>query len=137
MIRQLITLFLALCVSFAALGNEKPSQKETQVRQENFVLTLGERLFDPLADEVVTQDKWNEISHGGTDLRLVQFDGPIQESWVESLVDSGLTPVQYIHPYTYITWADASSTDFALSLPHVRWTGDFLNGYRVLPIQKI
>jgi len=133
MIRQLITLFLALCVSFAALGNEKPSQKETQVRQENFVLTLGERLFDPLADEFVTQGKWNEISHGGADLRLVQFDGPIQESWVESLVDSGLTPVQYIHPYTYIAWADASSTDFALSLPHVRWTGDFLNGYRVLP----
>ena len=39
---------------------------------------------------------------------------------------SGLTPVQYIHPYTYITWADAQSREYAKSLPHVRWTGDFL-----------
>ncbi|HIB51126.1 MAG TPA: hypothetical protein EYO40_07620, partial [Phycisphaerales bacterium] len=76
---------------------------------------------------------WEVASQEGNDLRLVQFDGPIQESWLADMEDAGITPVQYIHPFTYITWSDSQSREVASLLAHVRWSGDFLNGYRVLP----
>ena len=62
---------------------------------------MGEQTFDPLADAVVMQTEWNDVAQVGYDLRLIQFDGPIQESWVHALVDAGLTPIQYIHPYIW------------------------------------
>jgi hypothetical protein len=120
-------------MSFAAFGNAKPSTKGVQVQQLSFTLTLGEQTFDPLAMPDVMPSAWSTALQDSEDLRLVQFDGPIQESWFDSLISAGVTPVQYIHPYTYITWADAQNRDNALELPHVRWTGDFVNGYRVLP----
>lgn len=133
MFRYICTLVLALLLSFAAFGNSKLSKKGVHVQQVNFALTLGEQTFDPLIEPDVMQSEWTTALQDEVDLRLVQFDGPIQESWVDSLLDAGLTPIQYIHPYTYITWADATNRDDAKLLPHVRWTGDFVNGYRVLP----
>ena len=133
MIRYSCTLVLVLMMSFAAFGNSKPSKKGVHAQQLSFALTLGEQTFDPLAAPDVMPTAWSKALDEGDDLRLVQFDGPIQESWVDSLIAAGVTPVQYIHPYTYITWADAPTIDGAIDLPHVRWTGDFVNGYRVLP----
>ncbi len=133
MIRYISTFLLALCMCVAAFGHAKPAKKGIQIQQLAHSLTLGEQTFDPLTDAVVMQTQWNDVAQVGHDLRLIQFDGPIQESWVDALVDAGLTPIQYIHPYTYITWADAQTREYAKTLPHVRWTGDFVNGYRVLP----
>jgi len=133
MIRYSCTLVLALVMSFAAFGNSKPNKIGVHTQQQSFALTLGEQTFDPLAAPDVMPTEWSKALDEGEDLRLVQFDGPIQESWVDSLIAAGVTPVQYIHPYTYITWADAPTLDSAIELPHVRWTGDFVNGYRVLP----
>ena len=101
--------------------------------QLNYAITLGEETFDPKTKEITTPTEWEVVSQNGDDLRLVQFDGPIQESWIQAMQKTGITPLQYIHPYTYITWADSQSKDSADGLPHVRWSGDFLNGYRVLP----
>ncbi len=101
--------------------------------QSEFAITLGEETFDPIVKVVVTPTEWEVASQVGDDLRLIQFDGPIQESWIDAMRDSGITPVQYIHPYTYITWTDSGTRSDAHTLPNVRWSGDFLNGYRVLP----
>lgn len=135
MIRNISTSILTLCVCLGAFGSQKPNKAGTgqQFQQFDYAITLGEQSFDPLVDIVTIQDEWNDISNVSHDLRLIQFDGPIQESWVQSLVDSDITPVQYIHPFTYITWSEKPNANLAETLPHVRWTGDFVNGYRVLP----
>ncbi|MGY8757353.1 MAG: hypothetical protein ACKVLC_08265, partial [Phycisphaerales bacterium] len=127
-----LTVLLIFGLSMFAFGNAKPSNKGVS-HAHSFAVTLGERTFDPLTAPAVMETEWTQSIQNGNDLRLVQFDGPIQESWVEAMVESGLTPIQYIHPFTYITWGNANARDEALTIPHVRWTGDFVNGYKVLP----
>ncbi len=107
--------------------------KPNNPQQYDYAITLGEQSFDPLVEMAPMPIEWGYSSQVGDDLRLIQFDGPIQETWVEEMRDAGLEPVQYIHPYTYITWATPGNRDSALQIPHARWAGDFVNGYRVLP----
>jgi serine protease AprX len=114
-----------VCIGSIAFADRTP--------QNEFALTLGEETFDPRLQVIVSPTEWEVASQVGNDLRLVQFDGPIQEKWVEAMRASGVIPVQYIHPYTYITWAEPENRDAVQALPNVRWAGDFLNGYRVLP----
>ncbi|MAI67848.1 MAG: hypothetical protein CMJ26_08240 [Phycisphaerae bacterium] len=121
-----VVVLAVVASSFAA----KPGQNASQRAYE---LTLGEETFDPRLQVIVSPTEWEVASQEGNDLRLVQFDGPIQESWIDAMQNAGMTPVQYIHPFTYITWSEPGARDAANSLPNVRWSGDFLNGYRVLP----
>jgi hypothetical protein len=126
MINYCTSVFVALCILLSTAHGAKPTQLD-------YAITLGEETFDPQTKVITTPAEWEAVSQHGNDLRLVQFDGPIQESWIQVMRKSGITPLQYIHPFTYITWADSQSRDNAEGFPHVRWSGDFLNGYRVLP----
>ena len=126
MINYCTSVFVALCILLSTAHGAKPAQLD-------YAITLGEETFDPQTKVITTPTEWEAVSQHGNDLRLVQFDGPIQESWIQVMRKSGITPLQYIHPFTYITWADSQSRDNAEGFPHVRWSGDFLNGYRVLP----
>lgn len=130
MIRYMSTLLVVVCTIFAVSGF---AAKPTKQQQYDYVLTLGEQSFDPLVQMTPMPLEWGYTDQIGNDLRLVQFDGPIQESWVDAMRDAGLKPIQYIHPFTYITWATPSSRDGVFQVPHTRWSGDFVNGYRVLP----
>ena len=100
-----------------------------------FELTLGEQIFDPAQVVPANPGGWDLSNDdpNGRNLRLIQFDGPIQESWLEDLTDLGVEVVQYIHPYTYIVWSTEADRDASMDNPNVRWTGDFVPAYRVLP----
>ena len=128
--RAIITI---ACLSFSVFAIAATTAKTTSAPPIDFALTLGEDTFDPLQQMPAMPLEWGYAAQTGDDFRLVQFDGPIQESWVSAMRDSGLVPVQYIHPFTYITWATPGSRDSVSEIPHVRWSGDFINGYRVLP----
>ena len=130
MTRYFRTALAILCLLFPVLG---AAAKPADVSQYEYALTLGEQTFDPLIQALPISVDWGYTSQTGDDLRLVQFDGPIMESWMRALRDSGLIPIQYIHPFTYITWGTPENRDGMQSIPHVRWSGDFVNGYRVLP----
>ena len=133
LITYLCALSISACLIMASIGAAKPHSKAPSNPVIDFSLTLGEETFDPITKIVVMPTEWEVASQSSKDLRLVQFDGPIQESWIDELREVGIDPIQYIHPYTYITWASAESRNDALSIHHVRWSGDFVNGYRVLP----
>ena len=130
MIRYISTVFAVVCMVFVMAGF---AAKPDKPQQYDYTITLGEQSFDPLTEMEPMSLGWGYSSQTGDDLRLIQFDGPIQESWVEAMEEAGLKPVQYIHPFTYITWATPESRDTAYQIPHTRWSGDFVNGYRVLP----
>ena len=89
------------CLTMASSGVAKPDHKPTLNQTVDFSLTLGEETFDPISQVVGIPTVWDVASQTGNDLRLVQFDGPIQESWVEAMRKAGMEPVQYIHPYTF------------------------------------
>lgn len=100
-----------------------------------FELDLGGHRFDPLRDgaPVATLNRgWQP--QPGADWRLVQFTGPLRQNWLDTLAVAGIEPVQYIHPYTYVVWADAAALNRGASLPGVRWLGEFLPDYRHAPV---
>ncbi|MET0230493.1 MAG: S8 family serine peptidase [Rhodanobacteraceae bacterium] len=98
-----------------------------------FVLDLGGERFDP-ARAVPSFAEWNRAPRGDeADLRLVQFDGPVRQSSLDALRADGVEPIQYIHPFTYVVWARHTALQRATARTGVRWSGDFLPAYRVLP----
>lgn len=101
-----------------------------------FVLDLGGIRFDPTRVPPSFAQPWGspaEAKVGGSDLRLVQFSGPIRQSELDALRGAGLVPVQYIHPFTYVVWGTRAALQRSAARSSVRWSGDFLPAYRVLP----
>ncbi|MDG2201821.1 MAG: S8 family serine peptidase [Phycisphaerales bacterium] len=97
------------------------------------VLHLGGVSFDPLVDLQPFPSHLAKSASDQADLRLVQSHGPLRDSHRAALEDRGLVLVQYIHPDTYIVWADPAQLESVASLPAVRWTGDFAPACRLLP----
>lgn len=93
---------------------------------ETFALDLGGRVFDPRVDGAANARAYAD----GRALRLVQFDGPIQQQWLNALQLDGVMPLQYIAPYSYVVWADRAALQRASRGAAVRWSGDFLAEYK-------
>lgn len=64
---------------------------------------------------------------------LVQFVGPIQESWLAALHDRGVDTVEPIGQFGYFVQADADVADALRGLPFVAWVGPFEPAYKVNP----
>lgn len=101
--------------------------------EDAFVLDLGGTRFDPLVSPPAPRAVDNDDV---ADFHLVQLDGPTQRGSLDALKASGLEPVQYIHPFTYVVWGNGSAMGRAVTTPGVRWTGQFLPEYRVQPHQR-
>ena len=98
----------------------------------SLALDLGGQRFDPLQSQPEFAGGWDQRG-SGAGLYLVQFEGPIQRAWLNSLRESGLRVIQYIHPYSYVVHGDG---DMLAQLPAglpLRWSGEFLPAYKVLP----
>ena len=105
-----------------------------QTIENPYTLTLGGQSFDPLfsAPSFSAALSSNEKS-GSAGLHLVQFHGPIKDAWLADLEAAGLEIVQYIHPFTYVVWGETIAMDQSRGQEAVRWMGDYLPAYAVLP----
>ena len=114
----------AAALSFALLFSPFTTAA-TAAPDPNFMLDLGGQRFDPLVDPpaaTVSRD-------AGAQLRLVQFSGPIQPDWLEALDHAGAEVLQYIHPYSYVVWADAQQVSRAAQSVPLRWNGAYIAGF--------
>ncbi|TVQ33535.1 MAG: choice-of-anchor D domain-containing protein [Wenzhouxiangella sp.] len=102
-----------------------------------FVLTLGGERFDPLDAQALSSKFQTYQADPDGDFHLVQFNGPIRSQWLSDIRASGIVPVQYIHPFTYVVWADDSGLIAGRNVGSVRWVGDFLPEFRVNPDQRV
>ncbi|MCK9490148.1 MAG: S8 family serine peptidase [Xanthomonadales bacterium] len=111
---------------------------EIHVVERPFELDLGGQRFDPLNLTAQLSAApfagWQATPE--PDWRLVQFQGPVKQQWLDELAAAGIEPVQYIHPHTYVVWADATAQARAGQLPGVRWQGEFLPDYRLPPVMR-
>jgi subtilisin family serine protease len=131
--------FSWVVISHQELSQLDSAGVEYQRVENPFTLTLGGQSFDPLYQTPAFSASWGlkpEAESPG--LRLVQFQGPIKDAWLDGLTGNGLTVLQYIHPYTYLVWGDnpalvRSKTQNAF----IRWSGDYLPAYAVLPQNRI
>ncbi len=101
-----------------------------------FELDLGGLRFDPLAAPPTPSAPANEgwQASEGADWRLLQFNGPIKGEWLDALRAAGIEPVQYIHPFAYVVWAEARAMTRASLPDSVRWFGEHPPGFRVAPM---
>lgn len=120
--------YLAAAALLAAVLNVRASANATPP-DPSFMLDLGGRQFDPLVDPQAAAS----TRHSGAGLRLVQFSGALRPEWLEGLAREGAIPLQYIHPYSYVVWADTASLARTAQLAGVRWQGDFLPEYKLAP----
>ena len=101
-----------------------------------FVLNLGGESFDPL-DTAFSNSRFQSYEADSRgDFHLLQFEGPIHGAWLESLRGTGVEVVQYIDPFAYVVWADASAMSRASGVSGLRWAGEFLPEFRVIPEQR-
>lgn len=101
-----------------------------------FILTLGGEQFDPLDAQFKTSRFEPFSADPRGDFHLVQFSGPVRTEWLDHARSAGMELVQYIHPFTFVVWADSFSLAAKRAHPAVRWTGEFRPEFRVLPEQR-
>lgn len=99
----------------------------------DYRLTLGEQSFDPKTQSPVIPAELASTAGDAAALRLIQVYGPSQSAWLDAIDAAGAEIVQYIHPYTYVVWADATSMDRLAGEPWLRWGGNFEPAYSMLP----
>ena len=141
----IITLFLGFNAALPPVSALSPDQAATldtegvvyEQVDDTTILDLGGERFDPLvAVPTFAFSNTQQLDPAGKDLRLVQFRGPIEDEWLNGLEANGMEIVQYIHPYTYIVWGTLPSLEAASRAGEVRWTGDFVPQYRLLPVNR-
>jgi len=112
----------------------KAAQIEHRDQTNDYSLVLGESRFDPLLETPSVPAEWAALARaGGKDLRLIQFVGPTKQEWLDRLAADGTRIVQYIHPNTYVVYAESTILTNQRAALEVRWTGDFLPAYKVMP----
>ncbi len=101
---------------------------------EPLLLQLRAGAFDPLAGEPPAPTGLRRTLTGGeTGLRLVQFPGPIQETWLEALRAAGLEIVTYLPDYAYLVWGDEAAVGRLATAAPVRWAGLYQPYYALHP----
>jgi serine protease AprX len=113
-----------------------PGAAAAEPADRSFVLDLGGLRFDPLVQPPELASAGLHAAEPGPNFRLVQLQGPIRSEWLLGLAGLGIEVVQYVHPFTYIVWADREQLEAAAGLPGVRWAGEYAQEYRVLPHQR-
>ena len=108
-----------------------------QVYPNPYALTLGGETFDPLLSPPRVSPELSVLADPGKPrLHLMQFYGPTKSRWLVELEASGLEIVQYIHPFTYVVWGTADALDAQTQQDFLRWTGDYLPAYALLPMYR-
>ncbi len=65
---------------------------------------------------------------------LVQFVGPVQETWLSILHQRGIDPIESVGPFGYFVQADQAVIDELRSLTFVTWVGRLEPAYKVNPV---
>jgi len=67
------------------------------------------------------------------DYYLVQFEGPIEPTWREALVQAGAQILAYVPHFAFIVKMDAATKASVEEMEVVRWVGPYWPAYRVFP----
>jgi hypothetical protein len=97
------------------------------------VIDVNSYRFDPLVSEPTLPRALQCVQTAGPALYLVQFSGPVEESWKAGLMSLGARFYGYIPDYTFIVRMDRAASETARALPHVQWVGPYHVAYRISP----
>lgn len=146
-------IILGVCI-FWASGNAFAQQKETIVpvdplktdanrpverieaikNSDSVLLRLGQAHFDPLLAVPEGSEMLNRIETFSSDdvgYYIVQFDGPIKNSWKTQIAGMGGELFDYLPDFAFVMRMKAGSEPAVRSHPHVRWLGIYQPAYRI------
>jgi len=104
------------------------------VETSPFEIRLGGQSFDPVQD-LPAKDRSSASPDGN--FYLIQFKGPIKKGWLQALRAQGIEPVQPLHPFSYLVWAEPAAVSSARSLPQVRWGGLMHSDWKLPPERRV
>jgi hypothetical protein len=118
----------------AAMTHLPPNKAE--MRDDYNLILLNANRLDTTTAEVKAL-RTTQGGFAGKRLRLVQFAGPVQPAWRQSLLDAGAQIVSYIPQNTYLIYGDAPAVARvqaqAAATPLVQWEGAYLDDYKIHP----
>ena len=99
---------------------------------------LPGRNFDPLQDppSATVGAKGRGVNFGGKDYYVVQFGGPTQDEWLDSLRALGIEVLQYVPHQAFLVYGDATAIQKAAGHSRVRWMGRYLPEDRIDPVLR-
>jgi len=99
-------------------------------------LFINKYLFDPLEESPVMPATLSAFAYPdkSPSFHIVQFDGPIVEAWIMNLRAAGAELLGYLPNNSFIIRTDGGSMQGILSVPHVRWCGDYHPAYKIDPL---
>jgi hypothetical protein len=121
-----------LCVLVLSLGGQQLlAQKPSEAGSP--LIRLRSITFDPQSDEPALAQTLRTPSTNGVSTYLVQFNGPIEESWKTAVERAGARLYGYIPDNALIARANYASIEQLRALPFVRWVGTYHAAYRLEP----
>ncbi|MEM4293684.1 MAG: S8 family serine peptidase, partial [Thermoplasmata archaeon] len=107
-------------------GEEKAALEKNRFEVANVdnTILLRNYQFDPLQGEPALQSV-------GSDVKIVQFIGPVKESWKTALVNLGCEIYWYVPNNAFLVKVPSSSLSLVKKLSFVRWVGEYLPAYKV------
>ncbi len=123
--------FLACFYPSAGIASEEGATDDGSI-----LIRLGREHFDPLKKSPqgakgLDDAREAEADQGGPHYYIVQFDGPVKETWKEALKGQGAAIFDYIPDFAFIVRIDSSRVKTIRTLPHVRWVGDYQPSYKL------
>lgn len=128
-----LMIFLTLLALIAVLAS--PALAAPAANDPGPMIHLQAGSFDPLAGGPpdVPASLQAEPAKDGISYVLVQFQGPIEQSWPEDLRNLGAELLEYIPDYAYVVRLPANRLPAMADLPQVRWVGPWQPAYRLAP----
>ena len=115
-------------------SNHKKLVRDEAKEGKSILIRLGREHFDPLRRSSVQKAGIQQIQayeKEETGYYIVQFDGPVENSWKEALKDTGADIFDYIPDFAFIVRMDATEEDMVRAIAHVRWIGIYQPSYRI------
>ncbi|MBN1246119.1 MAG: S8 family serine peptidase [Anaerolineae bacterium] len=113
-------------------GPEEPLLSPS--RQSRLLLRLRVGTFDP-RDRVpsIPQGLRRHGTGSAAALYLIQFPGPIQDTWIQAILHAGLEIVTYMPDYAYLIWGTPSAVRDLIGSAPIRWYGAYEPAYVIHP----
>jgi hypothetical protein len=119
------------------------------LRDEQNMIIFNGYLIDtsspqPLSKEAPEELKLSRMSEAaaraaspGRGLYVIQFIGPIQDSWLKELEKTGVEIITYVPNNAYVVFAGARASGELMKMkassPFVQWVGDYQPAYKLTP----
>jgi serine protease AprX len=128
-----LILFMSLMIGLVAgQGLTGPNQAQSfppiRLKAGTFTPSQGETLDIPANLKTAVPTRENAVAY-----YIVQFQGPVMQTWKDSLTELGVSLRGYIPDYAFKVRMTAAQATAVAALDHVIWVGLFEPAYRLSP----